>query len=138
MGIDRQVASLSRRAPMDTASIVKRFDTPERVLVFEHGRLEVITVGGRVIGKGSYGPGWKRSHSMKATTRGGSAPEHVGVILSGRVKMHVESEREIELTPGDFFHVATDYESWVVGYRPCEVLYLSGVEALVNRVHREA
>lgn len=139
MGIDRQIASLSGRAPMDTASIVKRFDTPERVLVFEHGRLEVITVGGRVIGKGSYGPGWKWSHSIKASTRGGSrAPDHVGVILSGRVKMHVGSEREIELTPGDFFHVATDYDSWVVGYRPCEVLYLSGVEALVNRVHREA
>src|SRR5256885_9982629 len=31
-----------------------------------------------------------------------------------------------DLTPGDFFHVATEYDSWVVGYRPCEVLYVSG------------
>jgi len=28
-------------------SIVKRFESPERSLVFEHGRLELITVGGR-------------------------------------------------------------------------------------------
>jgi hypothetical protein len=35
--------------------------------------------------------------------------------------------------PGDFFHIASEYDSWV-GYRACEVLYLSGVEALVRRV----
>jgi hypothetical protein len=36
--------------------------------------------------------------------------------------------------PGDFFHIESEYDSWVVGYRPCEVLYVSGVEALVRRV----
>ena len=56
--------------------------------------------------------------------------------MSGRAKVVIDGGREIEITPGDFFHIANEYESWVVGYRPCEVLYLSGVEALVNRVNR--
>jgi len=35
---------------------VKRFERPDRRLVFEQGSLEAIKVGGRMIGKGSYGP----------------------------------------------------------------------------------
>ncbi|HTR19869.1 MAG TPA: hypothetical protein VMH88_03370 [Gemmatimonadales bacterium] len=125
MDLDRQVLS---------PSIVKRFDTPERVLVFDHGRLEIITVGGKTLGRGSYGPGWRWS---KAVTPGvHKPPEHVGVVLSGRAKLVID-DAEMDLTPGDFFHVATEFESWVLGYRPVEVLYVSGVEALVNRLHRE-
>lgn len=44
------------------------------------------------------------------------------------------SELELDLTPGDFFPVALDHESWVVGYRPCEVLYFDGVEELLDRL----
>ncbi len=130
MGIERQIESPS--------SIVKRFDEPEKRLVFDKGRLELITVGGRVIGKGSYAPGWRWSQ-VSTTPSGPRAlmPEHVGVVLSGRAKMLLEGGREIEIMPGDFFHVATEYDLWVVGYRPCEVLYVSGIEALVNRVNRE-
>jgi mannose-6-phosphate isomerase-like protein (cupin superfamily) len=136
MVLDRQVVSVSGRVRSPVASIVKRFDAPERVLMFEHGRLEVITVGGRVIGKGSYEPGWRWSHASKVALRD-KAPDHVGVVLSGRAKLVIGEDQEFDLTPGDFFHVATEYDSWVVGYRPCEVLYVSGVEALVNRLHRE-
>jgi quercetin dioxygenase-like cupin family protein len=59
------------------------------------------------------------------------------VVLSGRAKILTDQGQEVDLTPGDFFHVASDYDSWVVGYRPCQVLYLSGVETLVRRLHRE-
>jgi len=127
MNSARQIAS---------PSIVKRFDAPERVLSFDNGRFDVITVGGRVIGKGSYGPGWRWSHAARTPARGDRPPDHVGVVLSGRAKVSI-AEEEIELTPGDFFHVAAEYDSWVVGYRACEILYLSGVEALVNRLQRE-
>ena len=133
MAVARQDFSLSGPG-------IKRFESPERVFVFNQGRLEVITIGGRLIGKGSYGPGWRWSHTVKAQPRGSweQRPEVVGVVLSGRVKLRVGEDREIDLTPGDFFHVASDYDSWVVGYRPCEVLYVSGVEALVDRLRREA
>jgi hypothetical protein len=133
MGPDRQVSS-SRRAESDVTSIVKRFDRPERVLVLENGRLELITVGAKVIGLGRYAPGWRWSHAAAAARSGDRPPEHVGVVLSGRAKVVVDEGHEQDLMPGDFFHIVSEYDSWVVGYRPCEVLYLSGVEALVRRV----
>ena len=117
--------------------IVRRFDTPDRVVRFDNGRLEVITVGGRVIGRGSYGAGWRWSHAARAPAPGECAPEHVGVVLSGRAKVIIGEAEEIDLTPGDFFHIATEFEGWVVGHRACEVLYTNGVEALIKRLRRE-
>lgn len=134
---DRQMQA-SARAEADAASIVKRFDHPEKVLVLEKGRLEVITVGGKTLGRGSYAPGWRWSHAPTAVARPGDRPPaHVGVVLSGRAKVVVDEGREVDLTPGDFFHISSEYDSWVVGYRPCEVLYVSGIEALVHRMERK-
>jgi hypothetical protein len=115
-------------------TIVKRFDRPERVLLFESGRFEVITVGGRAIVKGTYAPGWRWSR-LAAAARNGLAGQ-VGVVLSGRAKIRVQDGQEIDITPGDFFHITTEHEAWVVGYRPCEILYLIGVEALIERFNR--
>lgn len=138
MRVDRQVESSTGRAQLDAKSIVKRFDKPEKVLLFDKGRLELITVGGWVIGKGSYSPGWRWSHVASAAPGSSEGPpNHVGVVLSGRAKVAIGGEgQEIDLTPGDFFHLAIEYDTWVVGYRTCEVLYLSGVEALADRVRR--
>lgn len=117
-------------------SIVKRFDRPERVLLLENGRLEAITVGGRAIVKGSYAPGWRWSRLAAAARRGLAG--QVGVVLSGRITMRVLDGQEVDVTPGDFFHIRTEDEAWVVGYRPCEILYLSGVESLIQPIHRRA
>jgi hypothetical protein len=137
MGPERQAAHSSGRATVDT-SIVKRFDNPEKVLVFDQGRLDLITVGGRVIGKGSYSPGWRWSRCAAAPTPvRGRLPEHVGVVLTGRAKVLIHEGSEIDLNPGDFFHITDEDDEWVVGYRPCEILYLSGVEALIEQLHRQ-
>jgi hypothetical protein len=44
----------------DSPCTIKRFDAPEHVLAFDNCRLEVIPIGDRFIGKGSYGAGWTR------------------------------------------------------------------------------
>ncbi len=124
-------------AGTECASIVKRFDSAERVLSFEQGRLDVIMVGGRAIGKGSYAPGWRWSRVALAGAARRGLPEHVGVVLSGRAKVRIHGGSEIDLMPGDFFHITTEEDAWVVGYRPCEILYLSGVEALIQQLHRQ-
>ena len=125
------------RSISETAVVVRRFDSPERVLVFDQGRLEQITMGGRAIGKGTYAPGWRWSRCTSGpASPADAAAEHVGVVLSGRVKVQLPDGSELDLTPGDFFQIATDFDEWVVGYRPCEILYLSGVDTLVKRVHR--
>ncbi len=117
-------------------SMIRRFDAPDRVVTVDHGQLEVITVGALVIGRGSYGPGWRWSQTAHVPPHAERPPEHVGVVLSGRAKVVIEGAEEIDLTPGDFFHIATEFDGWVVGHRPCEVLYVNGVEQLISRLHR--
>ena len=112
---------------------VKCFERPDRRLVFEQGSLEAIKVGGRMIGKGSYGPGWKWSRAAG----GGGLTAHVGVVLSGRAKARERAGRETDLLPGDCFHLTTATDLRVVGYRPCEILYVSGVEGLMHKLQRQ-
>jgi hypothetical protein len=58
------------------------------------------------------------------------------VVLTGRAKVLMHEGGEIELLPGDFFRITAEDDEWVVGYRPCEILYLSGVETLIKELHR--
>lgn len=137
MQFSRQSAQVSGSAVPDVAAIVKRFDRPEQMLVFDSGRLEVITVGGKTIGKGSYAPGWRWSRCAKPAASAWSRPtEHVGVVLSGHAKVADQAGNEVDLTVGDFFHavITSEHDEWVVGQRPCEILYLSGVEALIRQL----
>ena len=117
-------------------SVIRRFDAPDRVVAVDHGQLEVITVGALVIARGSYRPGWRWSQTAQVQSHGERPPDHVGVVLSGRAKVVIEGAEEIDLTPGDFFHLATEFDGWVVGHRPCEVLYINGVEQLISRLRR--
>jgi len=135
MTLDRQSGAPST-APLDSSGVIKRFDAPEQVLTFENGRLEVIAVGGRYIGKGSYGAGWRWSVATRSTSPGDRPIDHVGVVLSGRAKLN-SGGTEFDLTPGDFFHVTGELDLRVVGARPCEILYISGVEGLLTWLRRD-
>lgn len=137
MDLARSIAS-PRRPESDPLLVVKRFDTPETVLSFDQGRLALVTLDGRLVGKGSYRPGWRWSQVTGPARRAGERPlAQTGVVLSGRAKIQIPGRAEMDLTPGDFFHVASEYESWVVGYRPYEVFYFDGMEVLIERLHRE-
>ena len=39
----------------------RRFETPDEVRVFAKGRLAVVRIGGMVLGRAEYKPGWKWS-----------------------------------------------------------------------------
>lgn len=141
MELRRQNGNGSGSAVAELTQSIKRFDRPEQLLVFDSGRLEVITVGGKAIGKGSYAPGWRwsRCSATSAAARRGPA-ETVGVVLSGQAHVQSHGGNEVDLNPGDFFHtvIAHGHDEWVVGQRPCEILYLSGVEALIRQLHGPA
>ena len=120
------VRQTSLPAPTTPApSFVKRFDTPQRSVGFGDARLDIITIGGRSVGRGSFAAGWKWTPAP-----GTPAAAFAGVVLSGRAKVKTKSGESADLTPGDFFAVTPEDEFWVVGLRPCEILYLDGIDAL--------
>ena len=110
--------------------ILKRFETPDEVRVFEKGRLELVTVGSQVVGRATYQPGWKWSTHVGPTVGAERCSvEHVGMVLSGTATVAFDDGRVVELTEGSLFYVpAVPHDSWVVGDRPYVSLHLAGAQ----------
>lgn len=110
--------------------ILKSFETPDETRVFEKGRLEIVRIGGMVLGRASYEPGWRWSQHVSPIA---GTPlcevEHVGMVLSGRAMAAMNDGTEVELTVGSLFYVPpTAHDSWVIGDEPYISLHFLGAE----------
>jgi quercetin dioxygenase-like cupin family protein len=109
--------------------ILKRFEHPDEVRVFEKGRFELVTLGGMSIGRASYEPGWKWSLHVGAATGAKSCQvEHIGMVVSGCATAAMEDGRVIEMRAGDVFYIGPGHDSWVVGDEPYVSLHFMGAE----------
>jgi hypothetical protein len=108
--------------------ILRRFDNPDEVRVFELGRLELIDIGGMTIGRATYQPGWKWSEHVRPIAGTELCEtEHVGVVLAGRATVAMSDGTVYELTPGTLFYVPpSPHDSWVVGDETYVSLHLLG------------
>ena len=110
--------------------ILKSFETPDETRVFEKGKLEIVRIGGMVLGRASYEPGWRWSEHVSPIA---GTPlcevEHVGMVLSGRAMAALNDGTEVELTAGSLFHVPpVAHDSWVIGDEPYISLHFLGAE----------
>ena len=80
--------------------ILKRFEEPDEVRVFEKGRFELVHIGGMTIGRATYEPGWKWSeHVGRGLGRSSCDVEHVGLVVSGRATAAMDDGRIVEMRP---------------------------------------
>ena len=101
----------------DPTVLLKHFDRPDEVRVFEKGRFEIVQIGGLTLGRATYEPGWRWSvHVGPSSGTRFCEVGHVGMVLSGVATVAFEDGRIVELKPGMLFHVpAVPHDSWVVG-----------------------
>lgn len=110
-------------------TLIKRFDQPDEVRVFEKGRFELVTVGGTTLGRATYQPGWKWSEHVGpgAGTRSCQV-EHLGFVVSGAAMVLMDDGTEIELRKGEVFWVPPGHDSWVIGDEPYCSIHLMGAQ----------
>jgi hypothetical protein len=110
--------------------VLKRFENPDEVRVFEKGRLEIVRIGSSVVGRATYQPGWKWSLHVGPTVGAARCTvEHVGLVLSGIATAAFDDGRTVELREGCLFHIpAVPHDSWVVGDKTYVSLHLLGAE----------
>ena len=110
--------------------ILKRFDAPDEIRLFEKGKFEVVSLGGMTIGRASYEPGWKWSEHVGPLTGASLCEvEHVGMVISGRAMAAMIDGTEIELTPGSMFYIPpVAHDSWVIGDKPYVSLHFMGAQ----------
>jgi len=107
---------------------IKAFTSSDEVRGFEKGKVELVNVDGRTVGRATLEPGWRWSRSVKplAKTESCLAPHfqyHVSGIL--RVKMDDGTERDIKA--GEVSMLGAGHDAWVVGNEPVVVIDFQGM-----------
>jgi len=97
----------------------KRFSDPDDVRSIPNGRIDVVELDDRVVGRMTYEPGWRWSTDIKPIAGTDSCQfHHVGVTLSGRLRVQMPDGTELEVGPGDVFEFPPGHDAWVVGDEP--------------------
>ena len=105
----------------------KSFKTPDEVRTFEKGKLELLTIGGGVVGKLTLEPGWRWSTHVKpvAGTALCEAP-HFQYHVSGKIHIKTSDGQEFDASPGEVTALPAGHDAWVVGNEPVVLIDWSG------------
>lgn len=107
---------------------VKNFRNPDEVRTFELGKVELLEIGGRTIGRATFQPGWKWSLSVGPIVKSRScqAP-HFQYHVSGTLRVLMDDGTEKDLKPGDISFLPTGHDAWVIGEEPVVVVDFQGM-----------
>ena len=106
---------------------VKSLNSPGETRNFEKGRLELVKVGGAIVGRAVFQPGWRWSESVKpiVKTKSCEAP-HFQYHVSGTLRVRMDDGTEKDLKAGDVSLLPTGHDAWVVGNEPVVVVDFQG------------
>ena len=89
---------------------IRMFDEPDETRTFERGRLDLLTIGGRTLGRASYEPGWKWSEHVGPGLGTTSCDvEHLGFVVSGRAVAAMDDGTIVPLEAGGLFAIPVSY-----------------------------
>ena len=110
-----------------TELAVRRFEQPDETRPFEaRGRVELIDIGGHMIGRGTFEAGWTWSADVKPIAGTDSCQVfHVGYCESGRMRIHMEDGTDQDIGPGDVFAIPPGHDAEVLGDEPCVMIDLA-------------
>ncbi|MBI4020425.1 MAG: cupin domain-containing protein [Candidatus Aenigmarchaeota archaeon] len=107
---------------------VRNFKSPDEVRTFERGKVELVKIGGAMVGKATFEPGWKWSKHVKplAKTKSCEAP-HFQYHLSGTLHAVMDDGTEKDIRAGEVSSLSTGHDAWVVGKEPVVVVDFQGM-----------
>jgi hypothetical protein len=106
----------------------KNFSRPDEVREFPKGRLELVNIGGAMIGRATFDPGWRWATSVQplAKTRSCEAP-HFQYHVSGVLHIVMDDGSEFDCGPGDVSLLPSGHDAWTVGDEPAVVVDFQGM-----------
>ncbi len=114
--------------PSSTKMEVKHFNSPDETRKFEKGKLDLVKIGGAMVGRGKFEPGWKWSKHVKpiAKTESCEAP-HYQYHVSGILHVVMDDGSEKDIGPGEISLLPSGHDAWVVGNEPVVVVDFQGM-----------
>jgi len=107
---------------------MKSFTKPDEVRTFPKGKLELVNIGGAVVGRATFEPGWKWSTSLQplVKTKSCEAP-HFQYHVSGTLKILMDDGTEFVCKAGDVSLLPEGHDGWVIGDEPVVVVDFQGM-----------
>ena len=114
---------------------VKSFDQPDETRPFEgKGQAEVVNVGGRGIGRGTFEPGWKWSENVKPIAQTDSCEvSHLGYCVSGSMTIYMDDGSEATISAGDVVAIPPGHDAEVTGDEPCVLVDFGEIDEYARR-----
>jgi hypothetical protein len=103
---------------------------PDETRTFGHGQMEVVKIGGGIVGRATFQPGWRWSNDVEpiAGTDLCETP-HFLYQIAGRMGLRLKDGSEMESGPGDVAVIPPGHGAWVVGDEPVVVIDWGGAAA---------
>jgi hypothetical protein len=107
---------------------LKNFGAPDEVREFPKGRLELIKIGGAMIGRAVFDPGWRWATSVQpiAKTSSCEAP-HFQYHVAGVLRIRMDDGAEFDCRPGDVSLLPSGHDAWVIGEEAAIVVDFQGM-----------
>lgn len=97
----------------------RRFSESKDVRTFPRGRVDVVDLDDTVVGRMTYEPGWRWSVDVRPVAGTDLCQyHHLGVTMSGLLRVQMPDGTELEVGPGDVFEIPPGHDAWVVGDEP--------------------
>ncbi|WP_162428680.1 cupin domain-containing protein [Pontibacter pudoricolor] len=107
---------------------VKNFGSPDEVRNFPKGKLELIKVGGAIVGKATLEPGWRWAESVKPIAKTDSCEAaHFQYHIAGVLRVRMDDGTEFDCKPGDVSTLPPGHDAWVVGDEPAIIVDFQGM-----------
>jgi len=122
------MAESRRTVPESDKAVLKSFKAPDEVREFPRGRLELVKVGGAMIGRAVFEPGWRWATCVQpiAKTKSCEAP-HFQYHVAGVLRIKMDDGREFDCRPGDVSLLPSRHDAWVIGEEPAVVVDFQGM-----------
>jgi hypothetical protein len=110
------------------AAECKGFGKPDEVREFPQGKLELLKIGGAMVARATFLPGWRWSTSVQplVKTKSCEAP-HFQYHVSGVLAVKMDDGTLIECKPGDVSFLPSGHDAWTVGKEAAVVIDFQGM-----------
>lgn len=114
---------------------VKRFDAPDETRPFEgRGKAEVVHVAGKVVGRGTFEPGWRWSENVRPIAGTDSCEtSHLGYVVSGSMRVMMDGGEVREVRAGDVVAIPPGHDAEVLGDEPCVMIDFGEIDHYAKR-----
>ncbi len=108
---------------------IKNFNNADETRVFPDAKLNLLNIGGAIIGKMVLQPGWKWSDSVKpiVQTKSCEAP-HFQYHVSGTLRVKMDDGSEFDCKAGDISVLPPGHDAWVVGNEQVIIVDFQGMK----------